>query len=310
MRWALIVLVCVGCDAGGPGVRGRGDGAAGSPGWPDEVESPVGCSGDPGAVIGRACDTEGALCSSGCDPCRGCREAACRAGRWIQRDVRPSPSCTNPPPPDGPPWLPPDPPRPPPDGPPWLPPDPPPPPPDGPPWLPPDGPPQTCSYTSGFSGGDLPGVTLALPGQDCVIPQWDLLNGSRAVHYEVRIERRLEGVMPTPYDDGGCARPNRSGLSVGVEVFGNGQRYCLCDLGMCPPPDQPITVTLEPGVYPMYFPWQGRNGTGPSDVGNPDRAPFPPGDYTILLSARGRRTGFGQFHIWTSFPLRIAWDLD
>ena len=47
-------------------------------------------------------------------------------------------------------------------------------------------------------------------------------------------------------------------------------------------------VTLAPGTYPATFTWQGNNWSGPSDTGNPMGPPFPPGTYTLTVTARGQ----------------------
>ena len=91
---------------------------------------------------------------------------------------------------------------------------------------------------------------------------------------------------PSPNDAGNCQAPGASGLIVSGEVDGDGQHYCLCDQGLCPPPSDP-PVELVAGSYPETFGWNGVNWNGPSDTANPFGPPFPPGDYIVQVRATG-----------------------
>jgi hypothetical protein len=54
---------------------------------------------------------------------------------------------------------------------------------------------------------------------------------------------------------------------------------------LCAPPST-VTTTVV-GSHTRQIPWDGRNWNGPSDTGNGEGAAFPPGTYTIALSATG-----------------------
>ena len=96
-------------------------------------------------------------------------------------------------------------------------------------------------------------------------------------------------------------------------IEGGANRYCVCDQGGPPPfctlQDGGFTyeasipagrcapVTLEKGVSHVTWPslawegpidWHGRSWDGPSDTGNPEGAPFPPGDYELKVTIAGR----------------------
>jgi hypothetical protein len=88
------------------------------------------------------------------------------------------------------------------------------------------------------------------------------------------------------------------------ESTGGSQNYCLCDNGLCAPPSTD-PVSLSPGIYPETFTWQGKNWTGPSDTPTPMGAPFPPGDYTLRVSALGWRGTVDQ----DPFTVSATWVL-
>lgn len=106
-----------------------------------------------------------------------------------------------------------------------------------------------------------------------------------AIPWEVQVSADVT-VTPTIGGASGCANPGPSGLVVFERLSGSGELYCLCDEGLCKEPafaPTPLTV----GSYPGTFTWTGRNWTGPSDTGNPMGEPFPPGTYTLEVSAAG-----------------------
>lgn len=133
---------------------------------------------------------------------------------------------------------------------------------------------------------NLPGVSIRFPdSQRCVFSLAEAKAGID-FHYTVIILKPVYGVMPVPPDAGGCAAPGPGGLYAGEQIGGNGQSYCLCDTGLCPPP--PTTSgTLQPGTNPATFSWPGVNWSGPSDTGNPYGPPFPPGSYQLTVQAHG-----------------------
>jgi len=133
----------------------------------------------------------------------------------------------------------------------------------------------------------LPGVYLEL-----TTLQWtyslEQAKSGISIEYQVVIDHDLSGVRPIPMDTGQCERPGLSGLIVSLRLSGNGQLYCLCDIGSCPP-HEAEPVVLKSGIYAGEFIWGGHNWTGPSDVDHPKGALFPPGIYTVTLSAKGER---------------------
>jgi hypothetical protein len=147
-------------------------------------------------------------------------------------------------------------------------------------------PPPDGGSCNGGTSSNLPGVQLAFPDQPCSYAMAGVAAGIEIVYDEV-ITEALSGLTPADGDAGGCARPDDAGLIVSYRISGPGQNYCLCDTGLCPP--QTSVTTTVVGSHTRQIPWDGRNWSGPSDTGNPEGAAFPPGTYTITLSASGRR---------------------
>ena len=63
-------------------------------------------------------------------------------------------------------------------------------------------------------------------------------------------------------------------------------------------------MTLPAGQASGEFTWTGRSWWGPSDTGNPMGAPFPPGSYTLEVSAVGTVAG-EDFRVAGSFPVTL-----
>jgi hypothetical protein len=117
--------------------------------------------------------------------------------------------------------------------------------------------------------------------------------------YRAEVRQDVPGMIPNPQNTGGNKPNDPSGLQPFPVVSGNGQRYCLQDVGLGPPPSQ-TPRTIKKGKYDYSFSWDGRNWTGPSDFGNPKGKPFPPGTYQFMVSALGRRQtveGVRQYNI-------------
>jgi hypothetical protein len=156
------------------------------------------------------------------------------------------------------------------------------------------------SGTGGSAGGaactgdgssTLPGVHIDFPAQPCKFTLAEAAAGI-SIAYSVVIDQSVSGVLPEPQDAGNCGSPGPSGLIVFEQLEGGGQSYCLCDVGLCPPPSD-VPVTLSPGTYPGTFEWDGKNWNGPSDTGNPKGSPFPAGSYTLTVSAIGQSESMG-----------------
>jgi hypothetical protein len=156
----------------------------------------------------------------------------------------------------------------------------------------------SCSFTSTSTLGP---VAFGFDASVCTFTVAQAQAGI-AIPYSVYVNLpSVHGIVPATQDAGGCQAPGPSKLIVFESLEGAGQSYCLCDVGLCanvtPPP-----VTLFGGKYTSDFHWQGRNWAGPSDTGNPMGAPFPPGRYTLRISAKGTANG-------TSFDVEAAMDI-
>ncbi|HEX3906057.1 MAG TPA: hypothetical protein VH853_24760 [Polyangia bacterium] len=139
---------------------------------------------------------------------------------------------------------------------------------------------------NGLASSDLPGVSLAFPDQPCAYTVAQVAAGIE-IDYQEQIVQALADLRPSQWDDGRCQTPDDAGLIVGYEISGAGQSYCRCDVGLCPA--QTFDTAVVAGTHGRQIPWDGRNWDGPSDTGNPEGAPFPPGTYTLALTATGTR---------------------
>jgi hypothetical protein len=124
-------------------------------------------------------------------------------------------------------------------------------------------------------------ATLAQAAAGLVIP------------YQVVIKDKLQDVVALPMDAGQCGKSDQSGLIPFPQIEGGGQKWCICDVGMCMGPDtQP--KSLVPGTFDAKFTWDGVNWFGPSDTSNPKGKPFPAGTYTVSVKAKGYRDDPGK----------------
>ncbi|MDP6947115.1 MAG: hypothetical protein QF464_23395, partial [Myxococcota bacterium] len=142
--------------------------------------------------------------------------------------------------------------------------------------------PQACEMTQQST---LAGVSIAFVGDVCTFTAAEAAAGV-TIPYQVVIDAEVAGVTASPQDSGGCGSPGASGLIVFERLSGEDQQYCICDTGLCQGLDTP-PATLAPGAWDHDFAWDGVNWTGPSDFGNPKGEPFPPGSYTLRVSAVG-----------------------
>ena len=141
---------------------------------------------------------------------------------------------------------------------------------------------QDCAATSEST---LKGATIVITATDCTFTQGEAAAGVE-IGYSVEIAEDLQDIISKPTDAGGCDQPGPSGLRVSEKLEGGEQSYCLCDVGLCMPPEQK-GVTIKKGSYPASFKWDGVNWFGPSDFNNPKGPPFPPGTYTLTLRSTG-----------------------
>jgi hypothetical protein len=145
-------------------------------------------------------------------------------------------------------------------------------------------PPRDGGSCGGGASSNLSGVQLVFPDQPCSYTAAEVAAGIEVAYDEV-ITAVVGNLIPAPGDDGGCARPDDAGLIVGYRIAGAGQNYCLCDTGLCAP--QSLVTTPVVGTHARQIHWDGRNWNGSSDTGNREGVAFPPGTYTITLSAAG-----------------------
>jgi hypothetical protein len=157
----------------------------------------------------------------------------------------------------------------------------------------------TCAPVSEST---LEGVTIAFPEQPCTFTLAEAAAGIE-LRYSVVITGALADVITDPQDAGGCQMPGPSGLIVHEVISGGGQRYCLCDTGLCP--RTPYTVDLVAGSTPATITWTGRNWDGPSDTGMPLGEPFPPGDYAVEVTAIGTFMS-ASYQVRGRYPIRLV----
>ena len=139
----------------------------------------------------------------------------------------------------------------------------------------------SCTATS---ESDLPGARMEIDTSVCVFTLAQARAGI-SIGYEVVIDESIPDVTPRAQDAGNCDQPDGSGLIPFELLAGGGQRYCICDVGLCRA--MPTATTLVAGRFHHTFMWDGTNWTGPSDTGNPPGPPFPAGSYTLSVSAVG-----------------------
>lgn len=159
------------------------------------------------------------------------------------------------------------------------------------------------------SSSSLPGVTLAFRAQQCEFTPRQLQAGI-ALPYRLRVERPPGAVTSEPLDSGGCQRPGAAGLLLFEEVRGAGQRYCLCDVGLCAPGKRP-RVELPEGEWDGELHWDGLSWLGPSDFKNPKGSAFPPGRYEAIVRSRGTLhgpDGDQPFEVEAILPIRVLGD--
>ncbi|MBM4395399.1 MAG: hypothetical protein FJ087_06875, partial [Deltaproteobacteria bacterium] len=173
-------------------------------------------------------------------------------------------------------------------------------------------PPPSCLAGAGGTS-TLPGVRIEFSDTaECAFTQSKAAAGVK-IGYQVIVEHDVTDVKTMPQDAGHCDQPAwTDGLILFEDLGGQGQRYCKCDSGLCAPP-APKPVTLKKGVYPFEFVWHGRNWAGPSDTGNPEGSPFPPGHYVLQVGAIGEAKILGmptfqEFEVAGTFPVEVLPD--
>ena len=143
-----------------------------------------------------------------------------------------------------------------------------------------------CSGVGGTS--TLPGACVLLEPVDPIAV--DVALTGIEIPWVMMVEADVNDVVPEPQDAGDCHEPDDSGLIVFERIQGGGNVFCRCDEGLCDGFDA-TPRTIPRGATPGRFTWNGRNWQGPSDTGAPPDEPFPPGLYTLTVSAVGRYQG-------------------
>jgi hypothetical protein len=176
--------------------------------------------------------------------------------------------------------------------------------------------PATCVISNHST---ITGVHIEFPSQPCVFTLADAAKGV-LFHYDLVVDQDVVGYVSRPTTGTGVIEyPGDSidGFRVATRIEGGGQRFCLCDqgppFGFCDLSDggvgylynadgsaacDPITISkgvrhltwpsYSPGDTAVLVPWHGRNWSGPSDTGERERDPFPPGDYALVVTLAGR----------------------
>jgi hypothetical protein len=147
------------------------------------------------------------------------------------------------------------------------------------------------SACNGIVESNLPGVSFVFSDGPCSYTLAEVAAGI-SIDYELRIEQALDGVHPVPLDMGFCDEPDPSGLITGYEISGGTSRYCFCDLGKCA--RRTFSTRTIPRAYHRTIQWYGRNWLGPSDTDTPQGDAFPPGIYTVTVTAEGTWDGEGS----------------
>jgi len=148
----------------------------------------------------------------------------------------------------------------------------------------------------------LPGACIRMDAQDGLTSVEAAAAGIQ-IPYTVIVERPIDDVVPFPQDAGNCGQPDETGLVVFERLQGGGQVYCVCDEGLCAGPDR-TPRSIPAAATARNFEWTGRNWTGPSDTGMPPGEPFPPGLYTLTVSATGQ-VGGENFVVANTFQITL-----
>jgi len=148
----------------------------------------------------------------------------------------------------------------------------------------------------------LAGVRIVFPDQPCIFTLAEAAAGI-GIDYDLVVDADLADVTTRPQDAGGCGMPDPGGLILFEILNGPGQSFCLCDTGLCVGGGEVVSLTA--GTYRSTFSWMGRNWMGPSDTGNPMGDPFPPGSYTLRVSARGESMS-ASYEVSGTFTVHVT----
>lgn len=132
------------------------------------------------------------------------------------------------------------------------------------------------------SESNLDGVFVEFPATTC---SWTVEEAAAGIEIPYLMVVDQQHVVVPLFQQNGCDDPGPSRLAPLERLLGMEQSYCICDVGLCQ--DNNDAVDVVPGSYEHVFTWDGVNWNGPSDTGNPKGEPFPPGIYTLEVSALG-----------------------
>ena len=134
--------------------------------------------------------------------------------------------------------------------------------------------------------GSIPGATLDLSKTTC---SFSIAAAKGVFNLGYRLTVATSEKLSVGGNLGGCP-PSPGSVHGGVATFeqidGGGQKWCMCDTGLCAPVEPPF-VASTPGGYDVVFPWDGKNFQGPSDTGNKPGPAFPPGSYVFSVTVKG-----------------------
>ena len=138
------------------------------------------------------------------------------------------------------------------------------------------------------SRSNLPGASLVFLDDRC---SFTLAEAAAGIQLDFQVEvlqslKNIDSVSSDAY--GRCKGPEQQNpFIVGYDIAGGSQRYCpWCDTGRCA--QQHFSFDAVAGEsYQAGFTWHGRNYGGPSDTGQTEGTPFPPGSYTVTLDTEG-----------------------
>lgn len=140
--------------------------------------------------------------------------------------------------------------------------------------------------------GTVSGVTLAIRSDACVYKR----GSSATFRYEVTATANTPPIKVPARTACECSDRTADPASLlhwsihGTSPAGDEKRYCICDVGCCPPgPAQKIQLDARESSGTIE--WPGREWNGPSDTGNPLGDVFPPGRYEVSVIFEGYDAG-------------------
>jgi hypothetical protein len=163
--------------------------------------------------------------------------------------------------------------------------------------------PASGSPCEAHGAGTLPGVTLTLRSAKCTYRVDELIT----FHIDMVVDDTVPTIdVPTSkfYQ---CIQHTADPTTFltfvidGKSAAGNAQRFCYCDLGLCP--DEPA-ASIKPSAVTTTIdqPWSGHNYGGPSDTDEPLGPGFEPGHYVVHTVFDGYRQGKVQVDL----PIEIV----